>query len=85
MLCVPCVVALLKDAGLVMEVVPLVQHYEDGHCDRKKQRLIFPNKSRIDNKDVGVLQVNTPRRRFFCRRRFRRRRFDVQAATDVRH
>ena len=49
MLSVPCLVALLKNAGLVMEAVPLVQHYEDGHCGRKKkkQKLMFPNKSSI--------------------------------------
>ena len=49
MLCVPCVVALLKSAGLVMEAVPLVQLYEGGHCGRKKkkQKLMFPSKSSI--------------------------------------
>ena len=49
MLCVPCVVALLQNGELVMEAVPLVQHYEDGHCGRKKkkQKLMFPNKSSI--------------------------------------
>ena len=49
MLCVPCVVALLKNAGLVLEAMSLVQHYEDGHFGRKKkkQKLTFPNKSSI--------------------------------------
>lgn len=40
---------MLKKAGLDMEPVPLVAHYEDSHCGRKKkkQKLMFPHKGSI--------------------------------------